>query len=65
MPNYQDMHAAADRIRAATASLTAPGDPTAVHDYLRELEAIAREQAVRAPWLLEGRGVACFTRSRR
>jgi len=44
MPNYNDPKAAANRIRAATASLTDPRDWDVATQYVRELEALAREK---------------------
>ena len=42
--DFKDLYAAANRIRAATESLTSSSDVALVNDYLQELYKIAREQ---------------------
>jgi len=41
----KNLRALADRLRAATEALTDPRDISIAQDYVRELEAIAAEQA--------------------
>jgi len=44
MANFNDVQAAALRIRAAVESLTNPDDVLIVRDYLSELELLAAQQ---------------------
>ena len=44
MPNFKDPRAAADRLRTATQSLSAPEDQEVVRRYLHDLELAAAQQ---------------------